>query len=166
MLCEGVVNSSEHVARYNDFLKEYYGYGQEARLADMQTVSKEFWAGDNYQRQPYIRGLLLHNWHARIRRQTNNEKGLNVLIPPLVSAGFKQPVTLDHFQTFSQTLLKEGGGDDVLAHWVNGEQIVPEPDTFGPWCELEWNADGVPEFIVNKAFLQEHGEAATKAWFD
>ena len=33
MLCEGVVNFSEHVARYNDFLKEYYGYGPEARLA-------------------------------------------------------------------------------------------------------------------------------------
>ena len=125
MLCEGVVNSSEHVARYNDFLKEYYGYGQEARLADMQTVSKEFWAGDNYQRQPYIRGLLLHNWHARIRRQTNNEKGLNVLIPPLVSAGFKQPVTLDHFQTFSQTLLKEGGGDDVFAKfWRENRESV------------------------------------------
>ena len=167
MLCEGVVNFSEHVARYNDFLKEYYGYGPEARLADMQTVSKEFWAGDNYQRQPYVRGLmLLHNWHARIRRQTNNQKGLNALIPPLVSAGFQQPVTLDHFQAFSRTLLKEGVADDVLAHWVNGEQIVPEPDTFGPWCELEWNTDGIPQFVVNEALLEEHGEAAAKAWFD
>jgi predicted metalloprotease with PDZ domain len=167
MLREGVVDFSEHVARYNDFLKEYYGYDEEARLADMQTVSKQFWAGDNYQRQPYVRGLmLLHNWHARIRRQSNNQKGLNTLIPPLVTSGFKQPVTLDSFQAFSQTLLQEGVADDILAHWVNGEQIVPDPDTFGPWCKLQWSVEGVPKFVVNKPLLQEHGEAAAKAWFD
>lgn len=167
MLREGVVNFSEHVARYNDFLKEYYGYDQEARLADMQTVSKHFWAGDNYQRQPYVRGLiLLHNWHARIRRQTGHQKGLNGLIPPLVSTGFKQPITLDHFQRFSQTLLPEGVADDIVAHWVNGAQIVPDPDTFGPWCSLQWSAEGVPNFVVNEPLLQAQGEAAAKAWFD
>lgn len=167
LLTEEVVDFRTHVKRYNRFLREYSNYGEEVQTADIKQIEKEFWANFPYQRQPYLRGfLLLHNWHARIRRESEGGKGVNDFMLQLVKTGWKNPVSVDQFQSVSLAFLKEGAAPDLLASWVKGGIIEPDPEVFGPWCELKKDDSGVPFFAVNKALIAEKGEPAAIAWFD
>lgn len=126
----GLWSADDSIERWNQALAEYGS--SPVATAPNSAIREGFWSDGNYQRLPYIRGMIFGAMVDReIRLQTNNTQTLDDVFSRMNSIGSTLETASGAF--VSQVL--DVTGVDVSALWTrhiqDGEMIFLEADSFG-----------------------------------
>lgn len=147
----GMYSSENYVARYNNFIKDYYL--SKARNEKNQRIADEFFTDFDLGKLPYRRGFLLATkWNKVIRKQSNGKKTLdNVMLSILKDYRKKKfkEITKEYLISVFSKYAKYDFAADVENYIENGQTIGDFNGVFGD-C-LEYFEQNVSNFELGFA---------------
>jgi len=135
----GLITFQDYVNYYNYVLYAYWT--SPVRNSSNTQILKDFWNNIDIAALPYHKGqILAHNWNTRIKKETGDKYSLDDVIRDILKEvrEHKQPFTVHLLDQVVKKYMKKSILGEIKKYIDNGETILPDPDTLGPCCALEW----------------------------